>query len=402
MGIYEHFGARPFINAAGTYTRLGGAQMPQKVIDAMAEAAKQSVRPDELQAAASKFIARVTGAEAGYVTTGTFSGLILGTAACLAGLDVARMNRLPDTSGMPNEVLMDYHQRCGYDHAISAAGARIVNVGMPNYARSPREIYTTQAWEFETAITEHTVAIAYFEPVVESFPPLAEVIAIAKKYNLPVIIDIAHQLPPVENLRKFIAMGADLVVCSGGKGFRGPQDSGILCGRRDLIASAALQNMNITEIPSFDRWDPPLSLIPKEKLRGMPLQGIGRGMKVSKEAIIGLLTALEFWTEEQVAEDLKRQQLSTESIAACLQGISGVETEIPDRKGFPRLRVELDESRLGRSAFEVFQELKDGDPSIYVGGEATLPQGVLTISVVNLDEEQVDIVGQRLRAAIVG
>ena len=395
MGVYERLGVRPIINVRGTNTRLGGAQMEQAAIEAMSEAAQEAVPLEELQAAASNIIAKITGAEAGYVTSGASAGLTLGTAACLTGLDVARMNRLPHTTGMPNEVLMARHQVSGYDHAISAAGAKIVEVGMPNDTTPPMEVHITEAWEFEAAITENTVAIAYAARP-GGHPPLEEVIDIGKRYHIPVLLDAAAQVPPVENLRKFIAMGADLVTFSGGKGIRGPQASGILCGRRDLIAAAALQNLDMAAI-AFDTWNPPPSFIPKEKLRGVPQHGIGRSMKVTKEAIVGLLIALQLYTEEKVSKDLKRSRSFLEQIARPLQDVPGVEIEWTEyiSGGEPMLVVKLDEVKLGRSAAEVSQGLQDGAPAIYVR-ESRLRQGMLIIYAGNLNEERTKIVEQRL------
>ncbi|MFA5079451.1 MAG: aminotransferase class V-fold PLP-dependent enzyme, partial [Dehalococcoidia bacterium] len=273
MNIYEKLGVKTLINCQGEVTRLGGALMEQETIDAMAEAARYSVRMDELQAAASRIIARVTGAEAGYVTSGASAALTLATAACLAGLDVGRMNRLPDTSNMPNEVLMDQRQRQGYDHAIRLAGAKIINVGMPNFRILGDEAYTTKLWEFESAITERTAAIAYFQ-VPDHNPPLQEIVQLSRKYNIPLIVDAAEQVPPMENLRKFIGMGATLVAYSGGKGIRGPQNSGILCGKKELIASVALQNLDMG-LTNFEAWEISPDLIPRDKLRGIPQQGLG-------------------------------------------------------------------------------------------------------------------------------
>ena len=399
MGVYERLGVRPIINVRGTNTRLGGAQMEQAAIEAMSEAAQEAVPLEELQAAASNIIAKITGAEAGYVTSGASAGLTLGTAACLTGLDVARMNRLPHTAGMPNEVLMARHQVSGYDHAISAAGAKIVEVGMPNDTTPPMEVHITEAWEFEAAITENTVAIAYAARP-GGHPPLEEVIDIGKRYHIPVLLDAAAQVPPVENLRRFTAMGADLVAFSGGKGIKGPQASGILCGRRDLIAAAALQNLDMAAI-AFDTWNPPPSFIPKEKLRGVPQHGIGRSMKVTKEAIVGLLTALQLYTEEKVSRDLKRSRLFLEQIARPLKGVSGVEMKWTEyiSGGEPMLVVKLDEVKLGRSAAEVSQGLQDGAPAIYVR-ESRLRQGMLIIYPGNLNEERTKIVEQRLYSEI--
>jgi len=399
MNIYESLGVKTLINCQGEVTRLGGALMEQETIDAMAEAARYSVRMDELQAAASRIIARVTGAEAGYVTSGASAALTLATAACLAGLDVGRMNRLPDTSNMPNEVLMDQRQRQGYDHAIRLAGAKIINVGMPNFRILGDEAYTTKWWEFESAITERTAAIAYFQ-VPDHNPPMEEIVRLCRKYKLPLIVDAAEQVPPMENLRRFIEMGATLVAYSGGKGIRGPQNSGILCGKKELIASVALQNLDMG-LTNFEAWEISPDLIPKEKLRGIPQQGLGRGMKASKESIVGLLVALQRM-ESRSSTSMEQLSRNIQPIGEMVKGIPGVETEI--RALFPgshpMLMVKLDEAKVGKSAIEIVRKLKEGEPGIYVT-DMLAPFGMIFISAVNMIyEDQVKTVGQRLVAAL--
>ena len=241
--VYTDFGVRTIINVAGSATRVGGAQMPPAVLRAMADAALESVSMMELQAAASRRIAAATGAEAGFVTSGASAGLTLGTAAILAGLDLARMERLPDTTGMKNEFIISREHRNGYDHAIRVAGAKLVEVGM-NEQLAGAGVRRTEAWEFEAAITDKTAGIAYVFTG-NSQPPLEQVVAVARKHGLPVLVDAAGQLPAA--LRRLIASGAALVSSSGGKGLRGPQSTGILCGRTDYIASVALQSLDMDE-----------------------------------------------------------------------------------------------------------------------------------------------------------
>lgn len=405
MTILERLGleVEPVINAAGYVTMYGGASLPPEVVDAMSEAAHLTVRIDELQAAASKVIARLTGAEAGYVTCGCSASLTLATAACLTGFDVERINRLPDTIGMPNEVIIASNQRNGYDHAISAAGAKIINAGMPSGPRYPG-VYTTIAEDFEAAVSERTAAVAYFYHG-GGIPPLEDVIAVARRHSLPVIVDAADQVPPVENLRRFTAMGADLVCISGGKGIRGPQQSGLLIGRSDLIAAAALNHFT----PGFgggyvshDRWEPPRSLIPKERLRAVPRHPIGRGLKVSKEAIVGLLSALEILVdEERLAAELERLGQYARTVAEAVQGLPGVAAEASGglAGGVPSLRVSIDEQKAGVSAAEVVRKLRHGKPPIFVF-EAQVSQGVLGIDPANLDEGKAGILADRLRLAL--
>lgn len=399
MTIYEHFGVKPIISVAGPATRHGGALVEREVLQAMDEAAKALVCLDELQATASKVIAKVTHAEAGIVTCGASSALTLGTAACMTGLNIARMNRLPDTAGMPNEVIMPWHQICGYDHAIRATGARIVGVGIPNDTTPPYDVDIISKWDIESAITGNTVAIAYAARP-GSHPPLEDVIEIGKRYNIPVIVDAAYEVPPVENLYRFIDMGADLVCISGGKGIRGPQASGILCGRCDLIASAVMQMLDMAG-PTFDKWDPPGSLIPKQKLSGKPEHGIGRGMKTTKEAIIGLLVALQNFTEEKVTKKTEYLKELLGNIQARLQGIAGLELGVTGGNGggYPVLEVKIDEKIVGQSAYEVARKLNEGDPRIYVEDtDRYLRNGLITVNSINLDEEVSRIVGERLYA----
>ena len=286
MGIYDDLGLRTVINASGTLTRLGGSRMAPEVLAAMAEAAASFVPIDALQARAGEIIAEVTGAESGYVVTGAAAGLSLGVAACVAGFNVAAMDRLPDTTGLRNEVVVQRGHRNAYDHAIRAVGVRMVEVGYLGYPGAGG----TYPWQIADAISDRTAAIAC--PILDTpgTVPLREVCAIAHEHGLPVIVDAAAELPPRSNLRRFIAEGADLVVFSGGKAIGGPQASGMLAGRADLIASVALQHqdMDVRDATWSQR-----DLLANGVLRGVPHQGFGRSMKVGREEIVGLLVALQ-------------------------------------------------------------------------------------------------------------
>lgn len=395
MSIYERFGVKPNINVSEFATRYGSALMEKATVEAMSEAAKESVRLDELQVAASKIIAQVTHAEAGIVTAGASAALTLGTAACIAGFDAARMNRLPDTTDMRNEVIMPRHQISGYAHAIRAAGTKIIGAGVPPGNIPPHEVYIISGRDIESAITDKTVAIGYV-PCIGSHPPLEEVVGIARKYNLPVILDAATEVPPVENLHKFIDIGVDLVCFSGGKGIRGPQASGILCGRRDLIASALIQ---MVDAGTFYDWNA-VPLIPMDKIRGMPEHGIGRGMKVTKEAIVGLLVALQSLTEEEFTKKLEYLSHLLENIKVYLEGIAGVVMRITEGScSYPILEVKIDEKVARRSATEVAQRLENGEPSIYANHKY-VQRGIIVIHSVNMDEAVARIVGERLHMAI--
>ena len=395
MGIYAQFGVQPIINAAGASTRVGGPLMHPAAAAAMVEAARESVPLDRLQDAASRVIADVTGAEAGYVTAGAAAGLTLSAAACLARLDIGVMDRLPDTSGLPNEIVVSREQRNGYDHALRAAGGRLVEVGM-NERVAGAGVRRTEVWEIEAAITERTVAVAYFATP-ESEPPVEQVAAACRQHGVPLIVDAAGQLPPVANLRRFIDAGADLVTFSGGKGLRGPQSTGILAGRRDLIMSAALQQLDLDE--HWSTWVPPQSLIDRTKLRGFPRHGIGRGFKVAREEIVALLVALRCFVAGEYQADIKRFHGWFRSLADGLANTPGVRTTIVgaiDEDRFPLLEVALDKAG---DAFEVNRRLKTGTPAVYVN-ESRLHEGVLVLNPLGLQESLVDALLLRLRAVL--
>ncbi len=400
MNIYETYGVKPVINVAGAMTRYGGTLVGRRVLDAMEDAARYSVSLDQLQAAASRIIARRTHAEAGIVTCGASHALTLATAACICGWDVARMNRLPHTEGIPNEVVMPLQHISGYDHAIQAAGARIIPAGIFNDTPEPFTVRPTDRWELESCITEHTVAIA-FAPLPGSHPPLDQVIEVAHKHSLPVIIDAAARVPPLNNLHLYIDMGADLVAISGGKGIRGPQASAILCGRRDLVGSALLQMLDLAG-ERFDEWSPPADLIPREKLRGKPLHGIGRSGKVTKEAIIGLLVALESFSEEEFAALSATRLELVRLIQDNLTELPGVQVQLCDdeEQHYPVLQVTVEPDAIGRSALDVVRTLKSGEPGICFD-ETEVEQGVIYIDSLNLEsQETAAMVGTRLRAAL--
>ena len=179
----------------------------------MVEASRHCVDIAELQAAASRVIAEITGSEAGYVTSGAAAGLLLGAAACVTGLDPGKMNRLPDTTGMKDEIVMVRSQRNFYDHAIRGAGVRIVEVGLPDRFAGAG-VRDAEGWEIDQAIGERTAAVFYVASA-SARPPLAEVVKIAHGRGVSVLVDAAAQLPPADNLRRFVALGADLVAFSG-------------------------------------------------------------------------------------------------------------------------------------------------------------------------------------------
>ena len=373
--------------------------MSPEVSDAMRDASQHCVDMWEIQGRASQIIADLTGAEAGIATSGAAAGLLLGTAACIAGLDPAKMNRLPDTSGMKDEVVTPRSHRNFYDHAVRTAGAKFVEVGIPDRF-SGAGVRDTEAWEIAAAITEKTAAIHYLANP-NSLPPLPEVVKVAHTAGVPVLVDAAAQLPPVENLRRFIGEGADLVTYSGGKAVRGPQSSGILCGRHDLIASAALQCLDHDMF--FEQWNPPTSLMEKSVVPGLPQHGIGRPCKASKEEIVGLLTALRLFVDEDAQA---RQQ---EVWAALAQELYDALKEtphvkcklVPDsyRPGIPGVGLTLDETTAGKTAFQLILELQNGDPSVHVDS-GQIKDGVIGFSSICLEPGHPEAIAARVKSLL--
>lgn len=389
--VYEKLGVRPLINARSFSTKAGGCALPVEVLDAMREAGERCVRMDELQAAASEVIARATGAEAGIVTSGAAAALTLGAAACLARLDVTRMNRLPDTSDMPDRFIVHRAHRNDYDHAVRAAGAKFVEVGFDYY---------TFAYEVEAAITAQTAAMYYQAGANQGVLPLDEFAAIAHRHDLPVLVDAAAEMPPGSNLKSFIAAGADLVAFSGGKHIQGPQSTGILCGRRELILSAALQHQDMDVFP--ETW-PLRSLIEKGTVTGPPHHGIGRGFKVGKEEIAGLVTALELYQSRDFAAERARWTADMECIAAGISDIPGVIARLqypqPNGREVPSAIVKIDAAVAGIDAHAVINALQEGDPPICVF-EKFAGSGEIVFFPEALRSGEAAIVARRLRAVL--
>jgi D-glucosaminate-6-phosphate ammonia-lyase len=395
--IYRRLGVRTIVNASGPSTRLSGGIMHPEVMQAMAEASQWCVDLGELQGRASELIAEATGAEAGYVTAGAAAAMMLGTGACLAGLDPARMNRLPDTSGMPNEVIVARSQRNMYDRAVIQAGARLIEVGIPDRF-SGAGVRDAQIWEYEAAITERTAAILFVAQP-HSEPPLPQIAELARKHGLPVIVDAAAQLPPASNLQRFIAEGADLVAFSGGKALGGPQASGILAGRRDLIQSAALQQLDHDTY--FAQWSPPAGLFDKSTLAGVPASGIGRAAKCGKEEIAGLLTALRIFLEQD-HDRVHRQWLEQcQEMAAGLQDCPGTEVTLVERnsKDVPEVHVKLDRAQAQVMAPDLIKRLQDGNPSVHVN-HARARENIIVLGPTCLRAEDTAVVIARIRAEL--
>ena len=365
---YRRLGVTPIINASGSVTRLGGSRTRPEVLEQMAGTARVMVNIDELNEKAGEEIARLTGAEAGLVTSGAAGGLLLQAAACIAGNDPVKMQRLPDTEGMKNEIVMQTMHRFPYDHAYRAAGAKIVEIG---------DYLFNHPWQLEGAINERTAAVAYLCAPFTSkrVLPLAQVCEIAHAHDVPVIVDAASMLPPRENLHRYLRDGADLVIYSGGKGVRGPQGTGILCGRADLIAAA--------------------------RANASPAQFIGRGMKVAKEEVVGLVTALAMFVDEDEEAEMAYYHGLAQRVVDSLAEVPNLNITL-EHDGIdyliPNAVLRLGGNWPGPSAAEVAAALQQGDPPIYL--QQLRAPDELMVDPLNLTEAETDEVIRRLRETL--
>ena len=386
--IYRELGVREVINGRGYSTKVGGSIMDPEVVEAMRQASQSFVRIEDLEQAASRTIAEVTGAEAGYVTSGAAAALTLGMAACMTRLDPEKMNRLPETSGMKDEVIIQRGHRNDYDHALRAAGAKVKEIGYH---------YATFPYELEEAIDDSTAAVFYLAGLADGSLPLEQVTEIARKREVPVIVDGSAELPPRENLSKFIAQGADLVAFSGGKHIRGPQASGFLCGNKDLILAAALQHQDMDVFP--ETWSY-RALIQEGRLAGPPHHGIGRGLKVGKEEIVGLIAALKRYLQDDLEEELERWKHDIQTIVEGVNQIEGLngtfKFPMPGGRTVPAAHILVDPDAFGRDAHALINALQDGDPIIAVY-ESFARQGTMVIFPEALRPGDVERILQRLQ-----
>ena len=369
MNIYKRLGIRTVINGNATLTRLGGSIMPSEVVEAMVEASKHFVDIIELQKRVGEEIAALTHNEAAYVSCGAAAALTLSTAACITGLDTTTREKLPHLdASMKSEVIVHRHGRVGYDFAVRQVGVTFVEIGDEN---------GTTPDELENAISEKTAAIFYFaNPGREHlWVSYEEAIAIAERHGVPLIVDAAAQLPPPENLWRFTEMGADLALFSGGKGLCGPQSSGLIVGKKSLI-----------EAITFN---------------GPPHPFIGRGMKVGKEEMVGLLAAVKWYLDqdhEALQQSYEDQVTYYDEVFADIQGVT-VHRSFPSEAGqpMPRTEIRFDAEQLGITRDEILQQLADGEPSIDIAGAGA--DGVI-INGQTLMPGEIEIIAQRLKEIV--
>ena len=392
--LLADLGLRPVINASGSVSRLGGTALAPEVVEAMATASRSFVPLVELQAWASAEIAAATGAEAGCVASGAAACLFLAAAACLARLNPAVMDRLPDTTGIPSEIVVHRAHRNPYDHALRAAGARFVEFGYMGPANPG-----TRRWQMEAAITDRTVAVFYPAAKTAGVLSLAELSEIAHARGLPVIVDAAEMLPPAENLRRFIADGADLVAYSGGKAIGAPAASGMLAGRRDLVLSATAQQQDMYVRPGS--WPGPQGGDTAAILPDPPQQPIGRIVKVGREEIVGFGVALRRYVRADHAADSARWLAMARHIADAVDGYRGARADVVIDHEVAIVTLTAAGPSAGDAAAGVIARLRQGEPRVWAG-EDFLDDGMVALNVQHLREDEVDVVVVRLREVLAG
>jgi L-seryl-tRNA(Ser) seleniumtransferase len=357
---FRDLGVRPFINAAGTYTAMTASLMPPEVMDAIQYASKHFVMLDELHDKVGQRIASLLRCEAAMVTSGAASALTLGTAAVLTGKDQQKIVDLPNLATMKSEVIIQKSHRFGYDHAVRNCGVRLVEV--------------ETADDVDKAVNEKTAMMLFYNNN-NSVGQIRDeaFVQLGKKHGVPTFNDAAADVPPVDNLWKYTKMGFDLVTFSGGKGIRGPQSSGLLLGRKDLIEAARLN---------------------------APPNGntVGRGMKVNKEEMLGLLVAVEMFLEKDHARERREYDKRAEAIRAAATSVAGVKAEVfvPEvANNVPHIRVTWEHAN-EEMAGALVKAMKDGAPSIGIRSEGNTL--VLGVWMMRPGEEKV--VARRLRQVL--
>ena len=358
---FRDLGVRPFINAAGTYTAMTASLMPPEVMDAIAYASRHYVMLDELHDKVGERIASLIQAEAAMVTSGAAAALTLGTAAVLTGTDRQKIVDLPNLARMKSEVLVQRSHRFGYEHAVRNCGVTLVEVDTPE--------------DVDRAVNDKTAMMLFYNNnnAVGRIQDDAFV-RLGKKHGVPTFNDAAADVPPVENLWKYTQMGFDLVAFSGGKGLRGPQSAGLLVGRKDLIAAARLN---------------------------APPNGntIGRGLKVNKEEMVGMLAALERYLALDHANERREFDKRAETIRKSATAVAGVSAEIfvPEvANHVPHVRIAWDAAARRISAADAVRALRDGEPSIGTRTEGD----ALVIGVWMMRPGEDKVVGRRLREVL--
>ena len=366
VGIYEDLGIKPIINASATLTKLGGSRMPGVVLEAMNAAAGSFIDLPLFQTRVGDRIAELTRNEAAFVSSGAAGGIVLAVATLMAAPNEPDPMSYPMLKGITkNEAIVFTSQRNGYDFAILQTGASIVECD-------------DTLESFESAITGRTACLVWFAGALAvKSPPIEDVIAIANKHNVPVLVDAAAQIPPVSSFWHYTkVLGCEGVVFSGGKGIRGPQAAGLVLGTRELIAGC--------------------------RRLSSPMQGIGRPLKVGKEELAGMLAAVQYTLDQDEDAILEGYEAIVQNWIVDLAGIVGVTTErgFPSEAGQPHARamVRLD-GGFRKTRDQVVDELKNGDVWIEVSAPVDEPN-TIALNPQTLTSEEADVVAARLRQVL--
>ncbi len=367
--VYEALGVKPVINAGGNKTILGGSRVSPAVQEAVEAANYYYVEMKDLLERTGEIIADMLGSEAALVTPGCFAAMALGAAAIMSGSDPEKIERLPDTTGMKNEFLVQACQRYKYDRALTIFGGKLIEVG---------DETGTSAEQLSAAITDKTAGIHYLGVGQrEGELPIETVISIAKDRRIPVVVDAASEVYPLDRLRRYNELGADLV-CYGAKYFGAYNSTGILAGRKDLLETAFLHSFVGFETSAY--------------------RSLGRPLKLDRQEIIAVVMALREWLSMDHEERIADHERKGQAIQQALTGLPHVAAEwVPDQRALSSgVRLTLDEGALGKTAAQVSQTLREGNPSIWVNTR----DNVLHISVPQLMAGEDRIVAERLREAL--
>jgi L-seryl-tRNA(Ser) seleniumtransferase len=374
MNVYQELGIESIINAAGSMTTLGGSIIYPEITDAMAAASRHFVDIQELHQAAGRRIAELVGVEAAHVCACASAGITLMAAACMAGTDQTKITRLPDSSGMKNKFIVHQSHRNPFDHALYIAGGRFIEISadMDELAEALKDeiaaVYYTFAWFCGGEVL-----------------PLEQVTQVAHGVGVPVIVDAAGQVPPVANLSRFMREGADLVTFSGGKSIRGPQSSGVILGRKEMVEACAMN-------------DSP------------HVKSIGRGMKAGKEEIVGLVKAIELYLQKDHAAEMTVWEQRVSYLVDALSPIDGVEVQrkLPYGIGYliPYVSLWWSEKELGVTLQQLVGTLREGKPRIAVRLVESQSPGVerpqVWLCVHTLQEGEEVIVARRIKEILIG
>ena len=375
MDYYDKLGVTKTINAAGTYTYLTGCTMPPSVQAAVALAARHPVFLAELQKAAGEYLARQLRCEGAVVTAGAASAVTLATAACMtvANGPSASHSMPTEMNGLKNEVIIQKAHHYDYDHAMRNCGIRFVDVE------------TLQ--EYQSAFTPNTVMCFFYNAADDGKISREDWIRVAHAHGVPCLNDAAADVPPISNLWNYTHMGFDLVAFSGGKGIRGPQNAGLLLGKANLIAAAANNNSPNDDV-------------------------VGRGMKVAKEQIVGMVAAVDWFLSQSDAEFEAEFRRRADLIAAALKDIPTVKAEIfipPVANNMPHLVIRYDQQRVKIAPKAVTKQLRAGTPSIELNpatGSSQASAGIpkdadkIVVGVWMLEPGEDEIVARRLREVL--